>query len=42
MTEEARTWGQVSEAWDAIETAADRSGIADVVAFNRATTPDML
>lgn len=41
MTEEARGWGQLSEAWDAIETAADRSDIAEVAAMNRAVTGDL-
>lgn len=41
MTEEARGWGQLSEAWDAIETAADRSDIAEIAAMNRGVTGDL-
>ncbi|MBL8553711.1 MAG: hypothetical protein JNL41_05495 [Phenylobacterium sp.] len=37
MAEEARGWGQLSEAWDAIEAAADRTDIAEIAALNRAT-----
>lgn len=41
MTDEARGWGQVSEAWDAIEAAADQGDVAEVAALNRATTGDL-
>jgi putative DNA methylase len=41
MTEEARGWGRLSEAWDAIEAAADRGDVAETAALNRATTGDL-
>ena len=41
MADEARGWGQVSEAWDGIEAAADRGDTVETAALARAVTADL-
>jgi putative DNA methylase len=41
MTDEARGWGHLSEAWAAIEAAADQSDVVEAAAMNRAKTGDL-
>jgi len=41
MVDEARGWGYLSEAWAEVETAADRSHLAETAALNRAVSGDL-
>ncbi|WP_292046583.1 MULTISPECIES: DUF1156 domain-containing protein [unclassified Brevundimonas] len=41
MTDEARGWGHLSEAWAAIEAAADQGDVVEAAAMNRAQTGDL-
>lgn len=41
LTDEARGWGRLSEAWTEIEAAADRGDIAETAAMNRAVSGDL-
>jgi putative DNA methylase len=41
LTEEARSWGRLSEAWPEIEAAADRGDLIETAALNRAVSGDL-
>ncbi len=41
LTDEARGWGRLSEAWTEIEAAADRGDIIELAAINRAVSGDL-
>lgn len=41
MTDEARGWGHLSEAWAEVEAAADRGDVAETAAMNRAVSGDL-
>lgn len=41
MTDEARGWGNLSEAWAEVEAAADRGDVAEIAALNRAVSGDL-
>ncbi|NBB51214.1 DUF1156 domain-containing protein [Rhizobium sp. CRIBSB] len=41
MTDEARGWGHLSEAWAEVEAAADRGDVAETAALNRAVSGDL-
>lgn len=41
LTDEARGWGRLSEAWTEIEAAADRGDIVETAAMNRAVSGDL-
>jgi putative DNA methylase len=41
MTDEARGWGHLSEAWVEVEAAADRGDVAEIAAMNRAVSGDL-
>jgi putative DNA methylase len=41
MSDEARGWGHLSEAWVEVEAAADRGDVAESAAMNRAVTGDL-
>lgn len=41
LTDEARGWGRLSEAWSEIEAAADRGDLVETAAMNRAKSGDL-